>query len=1287
VDTAAPHAPAAEEALDQLLRQIITGFFVLTDGQGALSKWSDPAELLFDLPAEEALGEPFFGRLVDRSDLSAEADQWRHFVETGEVPGSRGRVHLDANQPGGGRFRMETVFVPVKLDEGFDFSLFLEDLSFELPVEMMLLRMRQQHPVVITALRQALADQQQPWEGWRTAGTLIAFRPLGPTPWMEAAMARREAEAAAAEEELQSRIQMYESPEVQGTDVYDLEDARAVIDRLKWATERIEDLEERSRIMEGAAAQAADAQIRAEAAERAALDAKAELGAIAERPVAATGEAERLELLARVERVERAAEEAAATAADARRNAELERTRAVEADKQRAELAARIEAAERQAHAAVDAARTELAGRMAALETDRGAQAAVEEARAALIQRVEAAEHARAEELQALRDELTARVEGADVRDELDRIKAAADEAAAVRAEVEALRAGMADAAALRDDAATVRETLAAMEARLEEAAGRDDAAPLRTEIADLRVRLEATGRFEAELDAVRERTETAEALLRRSEEREAAAARDADAARGELRATLQRVEQLSEETARLRAHVDAGPADAPLSGEDRRRIEDAHREAEEARAAIESLRAQAEELRAANAEAREEAGRLQARLNELADGDGQARHDLEALRREQDEIKGWLEDARRERDEARQQVREAVRGAEEARAALEREAREAPARAAEALSESKTTAFLDGAHAQFVALHEQAEAARARIDELTAEAEDAVRRAEEARTDAAAARGETAEVREEARDAQRTAREAVERVDLVDRGAANVLGEIKASKAIIEEIGALARSAQHDASESRADAGEARAVVARLEQLLAAAREQAEQAAGEAAGAREQAAAAEVAADAARELAGGVGDIAHAVASEVVSDVTVELETLRADVQALRDAPAPEFPELPELPDIEAPLTEIRGEIAAQRDEIAAQRDEMGALRTAIESAEAGDAGAVEILSARLDALEAAPAVPEGIDARMDSLRDAVSGAMGRLESLATEFAASRTESGVTRTNVEQRLADAAADLMAARTDAEQARRGIDGLRDELTALREYAAAARAEAAAAKEAAASARQGAGVDDRTIEELRAEVKAAVATLGDMRKGFDEARQAAVAARRDADAARAACEKVGAVNEATSEKFTEVWKQMLNAGPRPGSGDRSATGTAPQQRIAPKKEAPPERPARTGFDDDPRPMAVLDLKGKFKELNPAFSKLVGYREHEFGKATWPSVLDRSTYKEQTEELTALVAGEQQFAEVNSTYMHGQGLMVLVKGEIRVQRGEDGEPESLLLVADAGGPGGS
>ena len=56
-----------------------------------------------------------------------------------------------------------------------------------------------------------------------------------------------------------------------------------------------------------------------------------------------------------------------------------------------------------------------------------------------------------------------------------------------------------------------------------------------------------------------------------------------------------------------------------------------------------------------------------------------------------------------------------------------------------------------------------------------------------------------------------------------------------------------------------------------------------------------------------------------------------------------------------------------------------------------------------------------------------------------------------------------------------------------------------------------------------------------------------------------------------------------------------------------------------------------------PLAVLNLKGKFCELNPAFSKLVGYEEHEFLKAVWPSVHDRAVYKEQTDQLAQMIDG--------------------------------------------------
>src|SRR5215203_4370488 len=177
--TPAPQSPDVEETtgahdpLDELLTQLINGFFVLTDGQGAVSKWSEPAELLFG----------------------------------GEAPRTRAKQNVSAIFTQDKRtFPLEMVFIPVKLDEGFDFSLFLEDLSFELPRNLMLMRMRQQHPVVVRALRQALETEPQPWDGWRTAGTLVAFRPTQPTPWVEEALAAREAARAEADIEGEERL-------------------------------------------------------------------------------------------------------------------------------------------------------------------------------------------------------------------------------------------------------------------------------------------------------------------------------------------------------------------------------------------------------------------------------------------------------------------------------------------------------------------------------------------------------------------------------------------------------------------------------------------------------------------------------------------------------------------------------------------------------------------------------------------------------------------------------------------------------------------------------------------------------------------------------------------------------------------------------------------------------------------------------------------------------------------------------------------------------------------------
>src|SRR5687768_15062307 len=140
-----PPAPPAEplvsdDPLDALLKQIVGGWFILTDGQGAVSKWAEPAELLFGKEAPEALGHSFFDGLL-AGPLSEDAEQWRRFLAAGDPPHARALVEVNARHaPTDTIFPLEAVFVPVKLDEGFDFSLFLEDLSFELPLNLMLLR-------------------------------------------------------------------------------------------------------------------------------------------------------------------------------------------------------------------------------------------------------------------------------------------------------------------------------------------------------------------------------------------------------------------------------------------------------------------------------------------------------------------------------------------------------------------------------------------------------------------------------------------------------------------------------------------------------------------------------------------------------------------------------------------------------------------------------------------------------------------------------------------------------------------------------------------------------------------------------------------------------------------------------------------------------------------------------------------------------------------------------------------------------------------------------------------
>jgi PAS domain S-box-containing protein len=196
--------------------------------------------------------------------------------------------------------------------------------------------------------------------------------------------------------------------------------------------------------------------------------------------------------------------------------------------------------------------------------------------------------------------------------------------------------------------------------------------------------------------------------------------------------------------------------------------------------------------------------------------------------------------------------------------------------------------------------------------------------------------------------------------------------------------------------------------------------------------------------------------------------------------------------------------------------------------------------------------------------------------------------------------------------------------------------------------------------------------MQAELTYAIKSVEEMKQGLSSAGQAAVIARREAQSARKAAEHVG---DGSTERVTEVFQQILGLAAARNAPNRRAGTSVPQVRPEPIKREP-----RHGFDDALIPMAILSLDGKFKELNPAFTKLVGYKEHEFTKAAWPSPHDRRDYKDQQEQLRQMGVGELQGVDVSSTYMHGQGLMVPVVGKLTVARDDQGEPRHLLLEAE-------
>ena len=149
------------EVVEELLRQLVDARFVLTDRDGAVTRWSRPAEELFGWPAPRMLGRPLMETLeAGRASCRA----------------SGGQVETTAVRKDGHELEVALTLVPVSMSQSLEFNGFLEALEIAAPRGNALAQLQESHHTVVEWIHAAVAGQAHLEEDGLSAGTIVAFR-------------------------------------------------------------------------------------------------------------------------------------------------------------------------------------------------------------------------------------------------------------------------------------------------------------------------------------------------------------------------------------------------------------------------------------------------------------------------------------------------------------------------------------------------------------------------------------------------------------------------------------------------------------------------------------------------------------------------------------------------------------------------------------------------------------------------------------------------------------------------------------------------------------------------------------------------------------------------------------------------------------------------------------------------------------------------------------------------------------------------------------------------------
>ncbi len=157
---------ASSEAVDELLRQLVDARFVLTDRDGAVTRWSVPAEELFGWPAAWMLGRPLVKTLGLPDTL----------------PPSGGQLETVVRRKDGRELEVAMALVPVRMSQSLEFNGFLEALEIATPRGDALSALGRSHRTVVDWIQAALEGNAHLDDEGLAAGTIVAFRPLNEPP-------------------------------------------------------------------------------------------------------------------------------------------------------------------------------------------------------------------------------------------------------------------------------------------------------------------------------------------------------------------------------------------------------------------------------------------------------------------------------------------------------------------------------------------------------------------------------------------------------------------------------------------------------------------------------------------------------------------------------------------------------------------------------------------------------------------------------------------------------------------------------------------------------------------------------------------------------------------------------------------------------------------------------------------------------------------------------------------------------------------------------------------------